>query len=173
MSQYKRHYEAGAHYFFTLATYQRRPIFIDNERVESLRAAIRKVKKSYPFFLEAMVVLPDHLHCLWRLPENDVDFSVRWRLIKRYFSMGMSTSINDRMEKEVWQRRFWEHCIRNEYDWQRHMDYIHYNPVKHGLALSPADWPHSSFNHYVEKGFYEKNWGKVESVTLVGMGVGE
>ncbi len=89
---------------------------------------------------------------------------MRWRLIKRYFSMEMNTSVNHRKEKEVWQRRFWEHAIRDVNDWQKHMDYIHYNPVKHELVRMPADWQHSSFNYWVEKGLYEKDWGGMESL---------
>jgi putative transposase len=111
MSQYRRCYQSGGNYFFTLVTHQRRPIFANPEKVEQLKTAINKVKKKYPFSLNAIVVLPDHLHCIWRLPENDKDFSTRWRLIKRYFSMEMGTLINHRKEKEVWQRRFWEHII--------------------------------------------------------------
>lgn len=167
MSQYRRCYQSGGNYFFTLVTHQRRPIFTHPENVEQLKIAINKVKKKYPFSLNAIVILPDHLHCLWKLPENDKDFSTRWRLIKRYFSMQIDTSINHRKEKEVWQRRFWEHTIRDENDWQKHMDYIHYNPVKHGLVQAPGDWQHSSFNYWVEKGLYEKNWGSMESVVFV------
>jgi putative transposase len=169
MSQYSRCYQTCGNYFFTLVTYQRRPIFINPDNVRNLKIAINKVKKNYPFSLNAIVVLPDHLHCLWRLPENDNDFSTRWRLIKRYFSIEMGTSVNHRNEKEVWQRRFWEHLIRDENDWSKHMDYIHYNPVKHGLVMSPADWPHSSFGYYVEKGLYEKNWGSNAPISFAGM----
>ena len=173
MSQYKRCYQPGGNYFFTLVTYERRPIFINPDNVAYLKAAINKVKKKYPFSLNAIVILPDHLHCIWRLPENDTDFSMRWRLIKRYFSLEISASINHRKEKEVWQRRFWEHLIRDENDWRKHMDYIHYNPVKHGLVPSPEEWPHSSFCHYVEKGFYEKNWGSMKPITFAGMNEAE
>lgn len=172
MSQYRRCYQSGGNYFFTLVTHQRHPIFANPEKVEQLKAAINKVKKKYPFSLNAIVVLPDHLHCLWRLPENDKDFSTRWRLIKRYFSMEINTLINHRKEKEVWQRRFWEHIIRDENDWKKHMDYIHYNPVKHGLVKSPTDWQHSSFNYWVEKGLYEKCWG-AEPITFVEMNEAE
>ncbi|MCE3237859.1 MAG: transposase [Gammaproteobacteria bacterium] len=147
MSQYRRYYQSGGNYFFTLVTHQRCPIFANPEKVEQLKIAINKVKKKYPFFLNAIVILPDHLHCLWKLPENDKDFSTRWRLIKRYFSIQMKTAINHRKEKEAWQRRFWEHAIQDEEDRGKHMDYIHYNPVKHGLAHTPLDWPHSSFNY--------------------------
>ena len=103
--------------------------------------------------------MPDHLHCLWRLPEGDNDFSTRWRLIKRYFAVGMDTAVNNRREKAVWQRRYWEHLIRDEEDWLRHMDYIHYNPVKHGYVTAPANWPHSSFQQAVLKGWYPADWG--------------
>jgi putative transposase len=137
--------------------------------VEQLKIAINKVKKTYPFSLNAMVVLPDHLHCLWKLPEKDNNFSMRWRLIKRYFSMEVDASVNHRKEKEVWQRRFWEHTIRDVNDWQKHMDYIHYNPVKHGLARMPLDWQHSSFNYWVGRGLYEENWGSMESLMFAGL----
>jgi putative transposase len=169
MSQYRRHYQSGGYYFFTLVTYQRCPIFSNPEKVEQLKIAINKVKKKYPFSLNAIVILPDHLHCLWKLPEKDNNFSMRWRLIKRYFSMEMDTSVNHRKEKEVWQRRFWEHAIRDVNDWQKHMDYIHYNPVKHGLVRMPSDWQHSSFNYWVGRGLYEKNWGSMEPLMLAGL----
>ncbi len=159
MSQYKRYYQSGGHYFFTVVTHCRRPIFNNPQIVEQLKIVINKVKKKHAFSLNAIVILPEHLHVLWKLPENDSDFSTRWRLIKRYFSMGLNAMINHRQEKDIWQRRFWEHVIRNEDDWQKHMDYIHYNPVKHGLVQMLGDWPHSSFNYWVERGLYEKNWG--------------
>ncbi len=169
MSQYKRCYQAGGNYFFTLVTYQRRPLFSNPENVKHFKVAINKVKKNHPFSLNAIVILPDHLHCLWKLPENDHDFSTRWRLIKRFFSMEIKTSSNQRKEKEVWQRRFWEHIIRDEHDWQKHIDYIHYNPVKHGLVKSPGEWEHSSFNYWVEKGLYEPEWGSTKSIVFTGM----
>ena len=166
MSEYRRGYQAGGNYFFTLVTYQRYPIFANSENVNLFKVSMNKVKKKYPFALNAIVILPDHLHCLWKLPENDKDFSTRWRLIKRYFSIELNTSINHRKEKEVWQRRFWEHLIRDEDDWKKHMDYIHYNPVKHGFVNFPRDWKYSSFNYWVEKGSYEKSWGSIEPITL-------
>ncbi len=115
-----------------------------------------------PFTIDAIVVLPDHLHCLWQLPAGDTDFSGRWHLLKRYFSIGIETLVNDRHEKEVWQRRFWEHLIHNEEDWEKHLDYIHYNPVKHGYVTGPLDWPYSSFSRAVAKGWYQKQWGSLE-----------
>jgi putative transposase len=119
--------------------------------------------------MDAIVVLPNHLHCIWILPEGDNDFSVRWRLIKRYFSIGINVPLTKRGEKKVWQRRFWEHLIRDEKDWQRHMDYIHYNPVKHGFVESPIEWPHSSLETAVKQGLYERNWGGSEPVALKDM----
>ena len=172
MSQYRRFYQSGGNYFFTLVTYQRRPHFANPENVKRVKAAIKKVKNKFPFTLNAIVILPDHLHCLWKLPENDNDFSTRWRLIKRYFSIKINTLMNNRKENEVWQNRFWEHTIRNEEDWQKHMDYIHYNPVKHGLVDSPSKWIESSFNYWVKKGIYEKTWGLREPNSIIGMNDG-
>ncbi len=169
MSEYRRFYQSGGYYFFTLVTHLRQPFLADPKNVNHLKAAMNKVKIKYPFSLHAIVILPDHLHCLWKLPEGDKDFSTRWRLIKRYFSMEMKTSINHRREKTVWQRRFWEHAIRDEDDWLKHINYIHYNPVKHKLAKSPGDWEYSSFNYWVEKGIYTKDWGTTEQIVISGM----
>jgi putative transposase len=121
--------------------------------------------------VDAVVVLPDHLHCIWRLPEADADFSTRWRLVKRSFSLHLQTALNGRSEKVVWQRRYWEHLMRDEQDWRRHMDYIHYNPVKHGYALTPTDWPYSSFHRAVACGLYDPGWGAQEPATVTGMDV--
>lgn len=157
--QYRRFYQPGARYFFTVVTENRVPLLIEN--IERLRAAFRLCLSRYPFEIEAMVVLPDHLHTLWRLPENDADFSKRWMVIKRKFSAGLpcrvvSDSKTKKREKGIWQRRFWEHYIRDEDDWRRHVDYIHFNPVKHGYVSKPQDWPHSSFNQAIRKGWYEQ-----------------
>lgn len=162
MSAYIRFRQPGGYYFFTLVTYKRRQLFADSRNVEILKSAIHKVKSKYSFSLYAMVILPDHLHCILKLPENDSDFSTRLRLIKRNFSMMLNAPVNQRKEKEIWQRRFWEHVIRDEEDWKRHMDYIHYNPVKHGLVESPVNWVHSSFDYWVKKGVYDKSWGSNE-----------
>jgi putative transposase len=109
------------------------------------------------------------------LPENDVDFATRWRLIKHFFSRSclgiekyQDQSRRNKKEKVVWQRRYWEHLIRDEKDWQRHMDYIHYNPVKHGFVTKPGDWLHSSFKRAVRQGLYEIDWGSSEPETIVG-----
>ena len=169
MSQYKRVYLNGGVYFFTVVTYQRQPLFLSEQNVQILKAAIKKVKLAYPFVIDAIVVMPDHLHCIWRMPENDNDFSLRWRLIKKYFSESITAPKNKRNEKLIWQRRFWEHAIRDENDWRRHMDYIHYNPVKHGYAKAPIDWQHSSFHYWVKWQYYEKDWGCSEPNAIAGV----
>jgi len=169
MSRYRRADTPGATYFFTVVSYRRQPILCDEPIRSALRHAIAEVRTRHPFVVEAWVLLPDHLHCLWRLPEGDGDFSSRWRLIKRHVSAGIPAAVNKRGEKTVWQRRYWEHLIRGEEDWRRHMDYIHYNPVRHGYVTAPAEWPHSSFRRCVERGWYEPDWGYAEPAELVGM----
>ncbi len=170
--EYRRHYRAGGTYFFTVVTQSRKPILIDN--IERLRAAFSYVRDKYPFEIDAVVVLPDHLHTIWRLPDGDYNYSQRWMLLKRKFSAGFNSrqktcSQLNKREKGIWQRRFWEHTIRNEDDWRRHMDYVHYNPVKHGYVDSPAMWPHSSFLHAVRKGWYPYDWGETEPQTTLGL----
>jgi len=165
--RYRRACMAGGCYFFTLVTYNRRAILIDPDHVDLMRSALRKVMTRYPFVIEAFVLLPDHLHCIWTLPEGDADFSTRWRLIKSEFSRGCHVGKDDiapasrraKEERTVWQRRFWEHLIRDEQDFRHHVDYIHYNPVKHGLALTARDWHYSSFHRYLQRGMYPADWG--------------
>lgn len=169
MSNYHRAYTPGGSYFFTVVTLNRAPIFINEERVEILRQAFRKVMETLPFQIDAMVVLPEHLHCIWQMPDGDVDYSSRWREIKKAASRQINTATNKRNERMVWQRRFWEHAIRDEDDWRRHVDYIHYNPVKHGLVNQPSDWPWSSFRNAVNKGWYEASWGAEVPATITGM----
>ena len=120
----------------------------------------------HPFRIDAYVLLPDHLHCIWTMPEDDNDYSSRWMRIKGYFSrkcdlkykQPASASRTRKREQAIWQRRFWEHQLRNEDDFSRHIEYIHYNPVKHGVVDAPFKWAHSSFHDYVEKGIFEKDW---------------
>ncbi len=169
MSNYRRCHDRGAQYFFTLVTYKRRRIFESNAAVELLRSAIRSVMNNHPFKIDAMVVLPDHLHCIWQLPNNDADYSTRWMLIKKYVSASVDSPKNHRGEKKIWQRRFWEHLIRDDDDLQRHFDYIHYNPVKHSYVMSPAQWCYSSFSHSVENGICDANWGACEPATIASM----
>ena len=169
MSNYRRAHIPGGVYFFTVVTHDRAPVFINEGHVEVLREAFRTVMAVRPFQIDAMVVLPEHLHCIWRMPDGDVDYSSRWREIKKAVSRQINTSTNARNERPVWQRRFWEHAIRDEEDWRKHMDYIHYNPVKHGLANRPGEWRWSSFDSAVNKGWYEDSWGVGEPATITGM----
>lgn len=153
--QYRRLRIEGASYFFTVVTRHRFPVFTSDSAVDTLRAAFRHVQKTRPFEIDGIVILPDHLHCIWSLPHKDADFPTRWRLIKTWFSKHYQPG-----RTGWWQSRYWEHLLRDETDWRRHMDYIHYNPVKHGLVEQVQDWPYSSFNQCVAKGWYEQNWGK-------------
>jgi putative transposase len=169
MSSYRRVSAPGGLFFFTVVTHARAPIFTTDDRVERLREAFRQVRATRPFTLEAMVVLPDHLHCLWRLPVGDGDYPGRWREIKKAASRTIAPRSNARRERAVWQRRYWEHAVRNHDDWRRHLDYIHYNPVKHGLVARPQDWPWSSFGRYVARGWYEVSWGSSEPADIAGL----
>jgi putative transposase len=149
MSNYRRPRISGATIFFTVALQERGSSLLVHE-IERLRCAVRQTRAERWFDIEAWVVLPDHMHCIWRLPDEDDDFPVRWRLIKSRFSMGLESTATRqshvrRREKGIWQRRFWEHHIRNAEDWQNHLRYCWFNPVKHGLVGSPADWPFSSY----------------------------
>ncbi len=165
--QYRRAKTPGSSYFFTVVTHNRHPILCEPENIDLLRDSFRKVIHQHPFIIEAIVILPDHLHCLWTLPPGDADFSNRWRLIKSWFSRrcqiqyqgSVSASRKSKNERAVWQRRFWEHLIRDDRDFLSHVDYIHYNPVKHGLVVSVKDWQYSSFHRYVQCGVYDLDWG--------------
>jgi len=169
MSDYRRAYVPGGRYFFTLVTWRRRPVFGRHAAIEALRNAIRTVKHSRPFGVDGIVILPDHLHCILQLPEGDTDFSGRWREIKKACSRRIAPASDHRRERRVWQRRFWEHAIRSRDDWRRHMDYIHYNPVRHGFVAHPAEWPWSSFRKCVERGWYAPDWGAEAPKSLRGM----
>ena len=159
MRYYLRLRIPGGWYFFTVVVSERKPILCTSRATAALREAFLRVKKRYPFKMEAIVVLPDHIHCIWKLPSHDDNFSTRWQLIKRYFSDQLRTGSQANQTSKVWQPRFWEHVLRDEEDWRRHMDYIHYNPVKHGYVKRPSDWPNSSFHRCVKLGFYTENWG--------------
>ena len=182
MSNYRRAYVSGATYFFTVVTYRRQPLFYHEIARYSLRQAIAKTRRNYPFTIEAWVLLPEHLHCIWTLPKDYNDFSIRWNLIKSRFSKSvksyfhhvdwMTNSKQKHRESTIWQRRFWEHQIRNEEDYCNHFDYIHYNPVKNSLVTQVKDWPYSTFHNYVKKGFYTANWG-CEAVRFANREFGE
>jgi len=166
MSNYRRAKFCGGYYFFTVVSYKRRKILVGELARKYLRHAFEKVRSKRYFEIMAFCLLPEHLHCVWKLPEGDGDFSIRWSLIKRDFTMNYlkeggdeSTQSNSRLKhrhRGIWQKRFWEHQIRDERYLQSHIDYIHYNPVKHGLVKDVDDWPWSTYHKYVESGYYEK-----------------
>ena len=128
------------------------------EHIDILRAVFKAARQRRPFTVEAIVILPDHLHCIWTLPEGDADFSGRWQDIKARFAAHISVRRLKKGERGIWQRRFWEHAIRDERDFERHVNYIHYNPVKHGHMTMVADWPYLSFHRTYE----------AASITLIG-----
>jgi putative transposase len=163
MPQYRRARIDGSLFFFTVVLAERSSKLLV-ERIDHLRSVYRSVQRSRPFETVAICILPDHIHAIWALPENDADFSMRWSLIKSGFSRGFdarprSKSKVLKREKGIWQRRYWEHAVRNDADLERHVDYIHFNPVKHGYVTRVADWPHSSFHRYVERGLLTSDWG--------------
>ena len=170
MTEYRRAWLPGGTWFFTvnLAERQRNKLIV--EKIYLLREAFERVGFRYPFRQEAFVIMPDDLHCIWTLPHGDTDFPIRWGHIKPQFSRGIekgeriSESWSARAERGIWQRRFWEHVIRDEGDYERHVDYIHYNPVKHGHVMRVADWPYSSFHRFVERGIYNLEWAADDNV---------
>ena len=163
MPHYIRAYVPGGTYFFTVNLLERKRRLLV-EHIEALRNAFRIVKQQRPFRIDAIVILPDHLHCIWTMPPSDCDYSTRWRLIKSAFSgtiepgERLSRRRQVKSERGIWQRRFWEHAIRDQVDFDRHFDYIHYNPVKHGWVERVSEWPHSSFHRFVRLGLYPENW---------------
>jgi putative transposase len=165
--EYRRDRTPGATYFFTVVTHERQDILCLVDNIQLIHGAFNYVNVRHPFVIDAYVILPDHLHTIWTLPVNDADYSTRWRLLKSYFShrctgiraAAVSSSRRRKQEKPVWQRRYWEHRIRDDDDMKNHVNYIHYNPIKHGLVDNLRDWPYSSFHQYVEDGVYSYDWG--------------
>ena len=173
--RYRRANVPGATYFFTVNLQDRQSQLL-TDHIDALRNAFRTVQIRYPFEIIAMVVMPEHLHSIWQLPEGDVDFSLRWSLIKAAFSKALpkqeniSSSRERKRERGIWQRRFWEHMIRDDDDLEKHVAYLHYNPVKHGYVDNASDWPYSSLHQFVEKGLHDTSWGdNVSSLDLPGM----
>jgi putative transposase len=166
---YYRRVRTGYTFFFTLVSFNRRRILCDPAIRDALRRAIGDVRTLRPFSIDGWVLLPDHLHCIWTLPEGDSDFSTRWSLIKRSVSRftghvaldanGHNASKRKHRESTIWQRRFWEHLIRDDVDFERHLDYIHYNPVRHGYVSRVTDWKYSTFHRYASAGVYPRDWG--------------
>ena len=179
MPEYRRSRLQGGTYFFTVVTFNRIPIFNNKEAIGCFREAWKRTQEKRPFITEAFCLLPNHMHCLWTLPKDDCDYSLRWREIKRLFTRdyGNMIGINDlrnesrinRDEATIWQRRFWEHTIRDQTDFNTHVDYIHFNPVKHGYVKNVSDWEWSTFHRYVQMGLYENNWGRDVVLSKDGM----
>jgi putative transposase len=163
MPQYLRPYVPGATVFFTLALAMRKSDLLVRD-IGRLREAVRVTRADWPFAIPAMVVLPDHLHAVWQLPAQDAHYATRWRLIKARFSAGLavaerrSASKVSKAEKGIWQRRYWEHHIRNEADLAAHIRYCWINPVKHGLVHHAVDWPYSSIHRDIRRGMVEPEW---------------
>jgi putative transposase len=183
MPEYRRSRIEGGTYFFTVVTYERRQILTTAETRALLHSAWLDVCHRFPFKTIAVCLLPDHIHCIWSLPSGDANYSVRWKEIKRLFTKGFHSSIGSgeirsesrlkRAEAAIWQRRFWEHTIRDQDDLYRHIDYIHYNPVKHGHVNRVVDWPWSSFHRYVKAGNYLSDWGESVAQNVIKMECGE
>lgn len=154
--QYRRAKTNGATYFFTVNLADRKNTLLV-DKIDVLRTVLNKVKKDHPFRIDALVVLPDHIHAIWTLPKNDNNYSMRWSLIKSGFSRQLPNieNINEsritKGERGIWQRRYWEHLIRDDYDLEMHVNYIHHNPVKHGYVNRSADWPYSSIINIFQK----------------------
>ncbi len=170
MPRYRRDTTPGGTWFFTVTAHQRKPLLTHDLVREALRHAIIQTRRTHPFHIVAWVLLPDHMHCVWTLPQGDSGFSARWSMIKRRTSQVLANypdlrspsgiSRARRRESTLWQRRFWEHRIRDITDMQHHVDYIHWNPVKHGLATNASDWPWSSFHRYVDEDVLTPDWGR-------------
>ncbi|MGR7642903.1 REP-associated tyrosine transposase [Klebsiella aerogenes] len=150
MSNYRRSYIPGGCWFFTV-NLQNRHSDLLTRHIDHLRAAIACTKRKRPFQINSWIVLPEHMHCIWTLPERDSDYSGRWREIKKSFTRALAQS-------QIWQSRFWEHTIRNDEDYRRHMDYVYINPVKHRLVGRVSDWPYSTFHRDVRQGLYPEDW---------------
>ncbi len=165
MTDYRRIYIPGASWFFTVNLLQRRNNHLLIENVDLLRESFRYVQKRKPYTMPGVVILPNHLHCIWTLQADDADYSVRWRLLKAHFSRALpkdervSKSRLKRRERGIWQRRFWAHLLTSQDDFNNHLDYIHWNPVKHAHAKNVIDWPYSSFHRYHANGDYSADWG--------------
>ena len=169
MPNWRRNFVPGGTFFFTVVTHGRRPIFKDAQATRLLGHIFRACRSQLPFQTEAIVLLPEHIHTIWTLPRGDVRYSQRWGWIKKEFTKrwlsagGEDRSISNGRRRErrhgIWQPRFWEHTIESEDDFDAHLDYVHYNPVKHGHVYCPKDWKKSSFHRWVRLGVYPADWG--------------
>jgi len=162
--QYRRSQVEGGTYFFTVNLAERdSSLLVDY--IELLRTVVGRVKERHPFIIDAMVILPEHMHAVWTLPPGEANYSKLWMLIKAGFSRNIpqgeyrNKSRLSKGERGIWQRRYWEHLIQDEEDFERHVDYIHFNPVKHGYVTYAADWPYSSIHRYIKAGLVAPDWG--------------
>ena len=177
MPNYRRYFVSGGSYFFTVKTEHRAPIFRDATRVTLLGDLLRQMKEKWPLRVDAIVVLPDHLHSIWSLPPGDDRYPMRWgwtkkEFTKEYLDAGgqeafQSASRQRHRRRGVWQRRYWEHLITDADEFEAYFDYVHWNPVKHGYAAAPRDWPHSAFHRWVERGVYDPDWGRGDMPSTV------
>ena len=177
MVNYRRNFITGGTFFFTV-TLQNRKSRLLVEKINLLKEAVQRVKDQHPFQIKAYVILPEHLHMIWELPKGDSNYSQRWKKIKVQFSKsiqksGFELSKTKHNEYRLWQRRFWEHTIKDMLDFENHVNYIHYNPIKHGLVKELRDWPYSSFHHYVQNGQLCENWTSSELKSIKGFFFGE
>jgi putative transposase len=174
MPDYRRNRVPGGTYFFTVNLLERSGRLL-TDHIDELRAAVAKARRSRPFHIDGWVVLPEHMHCIWTLPEGDSDFAARWKAIKIAFAKSMPRTERRsavriaKGERGIWQRRYWEHTIRDDRDYAAHMDYLHFNPVKHGHVPKVSDWPYSSFHRLVAMGIYASDWAGCADVAA-GMG---
>jgi putative transposase len=168
MPNYRRAKLAGGTYFFTVTTYRRRRFLLDADVRAAIRAGIDRIRTTLPFQIDAWVLLPDHLHCIWTLPPGDEDFSTRWKVIKITVTQHCRARLepnvattkrrDEKNQSTLWQNRFWEHQIRDERDFEKHVDYIHWNPVKHGYVSRAGDWEYSSLQRFIRSGVLQKDW---------------
>ena len=160
-------------FFFTVNLLNRRSDLLVRH-IDLLRETVRATRSRHPFHIDAWVVLPDHMHCVWTLPDGDADFALRWKVIKFAFARRLpktevlTATQRPRGERGIWQRRYWEHMIRDERDYRHHVDYVHRNPLKHGLVERLVDWPYSSFHRAIGAGVYPVNWCGDEMVEFAG-----
>ncbi|MDO9424562.1 MAG: transposase [Methylobacter sp.] len=173
MPNYRRYRVPGGTYFFTVNLLERYSNDLLVRHIDTLRTVVQETRKRWPFHIDAWVVLPEHLHCVWTLPAGDDDNANRWRVIKQGFSKALPITERRsavrvaRGERGIWQRRFWEHVIRDDEDYAAYIDYCHINPMKHGLVKQVADWPYSTFHRYVEEGLYPLDWAASPSIRFV------
>ena len=176
MPDWRRSQVPGGTFFFTVVTDNRIPLFASADARKMLGQVLRECRRQWPFNLDGIVLLPDHLHVIWSLPRGDMNYSRRWAWLKSQFTQrwiaagGQAQSVTSGRHRDgrkgVWQPKFWEHTLQDDEDFERHLNYIHYNPVKHGYVSSPRDWPWSSFHRYVKAGVYDADWGSGTSALV-------